>query len=116
MLLEFPNLETVSLVLEAGLIPPAIAAAPCKAWPDAERWIISTSAALDKTALAELKTWQVAAKTRGAVSEDAVELALLAQLIPVAREPGRIEVPDRLAVIFWLPDPLQLEPFVREIL
>lgn len=118
MLLVFPNLDSLTLALQTGLLPGSLALAPAQAWQTAEgRLLITTAATMDRAALADLKPWGITGRARAPKPPaDARTVSCLAEVLPLVRDRAALQIPERQSVIFWLASDAPLPGLVQEIL
>ena len=118
MLLEFPNLDALTLALQTSLLPGSFVHAPAQAWQTAEgRVLITSAAAIDRETLANLKPWGITGRARAPKPPaEARPVSCLAEVLPVVRDRTSLQIPERQSVIFWLASDAPLPSLVQEIL
>lgn len=115
MILQFPDFDTLRLVLTSGVVPPAVSLEPAVAGVDDDgRPWVDTPAKLPRTITNQLSKLGVTSlKTYPALGED---LNNWLQALPLEREDKAPELGNNAPVLFELPGPAQLPEIVGEML
>jgi hypothetical protein len=103
MILQFPDLDTLRLVLTSGTVPPGVCLAAAAAAIDGQGQVwLQPSVAPSRAALNELRRLKVQAPRTSPVPLTEQVHSWL-QLFPVHREAGRAVPPEQAPVLFDLP-------------
>ena len=118
MLLQFPDLKTLSLAISSGTIPEQIAVAPVQVAiePNSTVWM-NAAGKLPRAAMTTLKEWSVVSlRSRRSVKAKFVDRQCWLQVIPLQKDAAFGEVGEHTNVLFELDDPALLPEFVNEML
>ena len=117
MIYEFPDLDTLQLVITNGVVPTEVSLAPAAgALADGGRIRLEPSVAVPKKAQTALRKLGVVASETKANGTPAEEVSCWPQMLPVTREPGVPNLSAQAPVLFELAEPTLLAGFVGEML